>query len=353
VRECGAVSNNVKGKRPTSRDVARLASVSHTTVSFVVNNVPTASISEETRARVHAAIAQLDYHPHEAARNLGRQASRVITVAVPEAHNAHHQETVAGVEEYARERGYSIVRAITNFDHDEERRCLGWLKQRRTDGLILSITPGRALEDEIRALSARGHVITRLGTHDAMVDSVMVEEAAGECQVLDHLIGLGHRRIGYIYGVADHDALRGRLEMCLSCQREHGLPVVDEWVRRCGPTLAEGYGATRALLAACQGATHPSALVVVNDLLASAVLSALFAEGVAVPADMSVVSFDNTPLAAYMIPPLTSVDCEARSMGARAARLTIERLDAPQPLPVHLETRARLIARQSSGPAPS
>jgi len=346
-----AVPNNFGGKRPTSRDVARLAGVSHTTVSFVVNDVSTAGISEETRARVHAAIAQLDYHPHEAARSLGRQASRVITVAVPEANNAHHQETVAGVEGYARERGYSTVRSITNFDHDEEFRCLRWLKQRRTDALILSIAPGRALDDEIRSLRAQGHAITRLGTYEATVDSVRVKEAAGERHVLDHLVMLGHRRIGYIYGVVDHDALRGRLDTCLAIQRAHGLAVVEEWVCRCGPTLEDGYRATRALLAACAGATRPTALVVVNDLLASAVLGALFAEGIAVPTEMSVVSFDNTPLAAYMVPPLTSVDCEARLMGAQAARLTIERLDSLHQAPVHLETRARLIVRQSSGPA--
>jgi len=341
------------GRRPTSRDVARLAGVSRTTVSYVINGTAAAHIPEETRARVHAAIVQLDYHPHEAARNLRSQASRVIASAMPEATNPHHQETAAGLETYLKRQGYSLLRAITNFDPDEERRCLQWLKQQRVDALILSASPGTTIYDEIRALRGQGYCITSLGGYADSVDSVAVEDLSGERQAIEHLAALGHRRIGYIYGVADQELFSFRLDNCLAIQREHGLPVVEEWIKRCGPTQDEGYHATQTLLDVGKGTDRPTALVVVNDLLASAALSALYSAGLRVPDEMSVVSFDNTPLAAYAVPPLSSVDSEDRLMGEHAARLTLERLADPQRPLVHLRTRARLVVRASSGAPPT
>jgi len=122
--------------RPTSRDVARLAGVSQTTVSLVINEVPTVSITEETRSRVRSAVVQLDYHPHEGARSLSRKATRTIGVAIPDAGNPHYMEITEAIEAYAEARGYSIVLIVTNYDLACERRCLRWLKQQRVDALI-------------------------------------------------------------------------------------------------------------------------------------------------------------------------------------------------------------------------
>jgi DNA-binding LacI/PurR family transcriptional regulator len=340
-------------KRPTSRDVARLAGVSQTTVSFVMNKVEAAGISEETRARVHEAIAALDYHPHEGARSLSRRATRGLGVAIPDAHNPHYLEIADGIEGYAQSRGYSVFLAITNFDVGRERRCLQWLKQRRVDGLILSSSTGAALVEEVQALRDQGHEIVELSWHLAGPHTPGVESAIGrgERLVLEHLATLGHRQIGYIYGVASHAVFGLRLETCLAVQRALGLPVVDAWIRRCGPTAGDGYRATHDLLAACADGTRPTALIVVNDLLAMAVLSALHTLGIDVPAQMSVASFDNTQLAAYTVPPLTSVDADARALGAHVARLTIDRLAGVQRLATDGETPARLVVRGSTAPA--
>ena len=345
----------IRVKRPTSHDVAQLAGVSLTTVSFVINDVATAGISEETRARVHEAIAQLDYQPNDAARSLRSKATRIIGLAVPEANNEHHQETAAGVEAYARSKGYSVFRSITNFDANEERRCFQLLKQRRFDALILSLSTGNILLDEIHTIRKQGYLITGLGfyLHNVEVDNVRVQPLSGERQLIEHLVSLGHRRIGYIYGVANHTIFNERLEACLAVQRKFGIPVVDAWLRRCGPTMHDGYRATQDLLTNCANTDRPTALIVVNDLLSSGVLAALFAAQIAVPAQMSVASFDNTPLSEYMLPPLTTVDCDARSMGEHAARLTLERLTVPQRPREDMETFARLIVRASTGRAQS
>jgi len=346
-----AVTITQRTRRVTSRDVARLAGVSATTVSFVINDVPGVSIPEETRRRVHHAITQLDYHPNEAARSMGRRASRALGLVIPESVNPHYMEIAAGAEAYAERHGYEVALSITNFDLRRERRSLGWLKQQRCDALIVALAHNDALLDDLRALCHQGYPVTTLGFHDEVMDSVGPEREIGERLILTHLVEFGHRRVGYIHGAFTHDSPRDRLSTCLTIQRDLGVPVNDAWVRRCGPTQDDGYQATRQLLAACAGGERPTALVVVNDYIALSVLAALHEARVAVPDDMSVVSFDNTCLARYAVPALTSIDHHAHALGEQAAHLSIERIAAPHRVPVHLGTRAQLFARASSGSA--
>lgn len=341
-------------KRPTSRDVARLAGVSHTTVSFVVNDVPHVNISEETRARVQRAIAQLDYHPHEGARSLSRKATRDLALVIPDAMNPHYLVIAEGIEAYAESRDYTVLVSSSGFDTERERRSLRWLKQRRVDALILCSTGASGWHEEARRLIAQGHVITTIGADiaGADVDTVGAVVGPGERLLLEHLIRLGHRRIGYVYGVFNYETYGGRLDVLLAIHRELGLPLAEGWVRRCGPTMEEGCRAARALLEACAGGERPTALIAVNDVLAGAVLSALHAAGIAVPDEMSVAGFDNTPQSLYTSPPLTTVDPDARAMGEHAARLTLERLADPGRSPVRVETAPRLVVRGSTARAP-
>jgi LacI family transcriptional regulator len=304
-------------------------------------------------------VAAIDYHPNEAARSLVRSSTRGIALAIPDAGNPHYLEIATGIEAEAEDRGYTVFLALTNFDPQREQRCFQWLKQRRVDALILcdarifsSPSEYDQHEAEISALCATGYTITTLGGHAAM-DSVMPEADVGERLLLEHLVQLGHRRIGYIYGVFSQEYCGQRLDACLSAQRGLGLPTVDAWIRRCGPSRAEAYAATESLLAECSGEGRPTALIVENDLLATAVLASLAASQLRVPEEMSVGSFDNTALAAYTVPSLTSVDPDPRTMGEQAARLTIARLAAPQQPRVHLEVPVRLCVRASTGPAPA
>ncbi len=333
-------------KRPTSRDVARLAGVSQTTVSLIINDVPTVTITPETRARVHQAISTLDYHPHEGARSLSRKATLTIGVAIPDAGNPHYLEITEAIEAFATKRGYGIVLIVTNYDIERERRCLQWLKQQRMDALIICPSTGEQIETETRAAREQGYQVT------TFQENMLPPSGTGERTILEHLAGLGHRRIGYIHGVANQEWFGVRLRSCLEIQASLGLPVEERWIARCGPTIDAGYQATEDLLARCAGDDRPTALVVVNDLLAMGVLAALHAAGIEIPARMSVISFDNTRLARYTMPPLTSVDPQPHLIGENVARIAFDRLSAPDRIPTHGETRARLSVRSSTGPAP-
>jgi LacI family transcriptional regulator len=341
-------------KRPTILDVARLAGVSHTTVSFVINNVTSANISQETRARVQAAVDQLRYHPLEAARSMGRRASRVIGMAIPDAYNAHYQEIVAGAEAYAEQHGYSMFLLATNYDPAREQRAFQWLRQGRIDGLVLFPSSDIAGSAQIAELQQQGYPIVTLSpAGDDQIDGVILDVGPGERLVVDHLIALGHRRIGYIYAVPDLPRFTFRLDACLQAQRERQLPVVAGWIRRCGPAAEEGYRATKSLIAGYAEQERPTALIIINDMVASAVVVALAEAGVAIPGAMSVASFDNTRHAQCTVyPPLTTVDYESSLQGEHAVRLVIERLADPQRPPAHVRAHARLVVRQSTGPAP-
>lgn len=337
-----------RAKRATSYDVAKLAGVSQTTVSFVINGM-VSGISEETQVRVRNAIAELNFHPHEVARNLARRASRTLGFIIPES-NPHYYEMIQGAKVYAQQHGYRISVHITDFQLEEERAALHMLTQQLVDALILVLWSGDALHGEIQDLVQQNYPLVNLSFRDEL-DTVLVERTSGEHQLLEHLATLGHRRIGYIYGVGDQ-RVSLRLDTCLAVQQEMGLPVEERWVYRCGPTLEESYRACQDLLAHSPGAQRPTALVVVNDFLANGVYKALHEAQLVIPRDMSVASFDNTPLAAYMTPALTTVDGETRRRGELAASLAIERIADPRRPFQHLETSARLIIRASTGPAP-
>jgi DNA-binding LacI/PurR family transcriptional regulator len=341
-------------KAPTIRDVARLSGVSHTTVSFVINDVAGESISEETRARVLEAVKLLDYHPSEAARSLNRRTSTLIGFALPESENAHYQEIAIGIERYVEEHNFGLFRVLTHFEDAREQRCFTWLKQKRYDGLILIPASGSRLNEELNHLFDQGYPVVTLGVMHSRVDNVQAELERGEREIIQHLFELGHRRIGYIHGVADHTIFDYRLDACVRAQQKLGLTVRDEWIHRCGPTVADGYNAAKMLFEGRSKKDCPTALVVVNDLLASAVVAALSSLGLRIPQDVSIATFDNTNLAQYTVfPPLTSVDYQAYEMGRQAAELLIARLAQRDRPRVHLEMRARLIVRQSTGPAAS
>lgn len=340
-----------KTKRATSVDVARLAGVSQTTVSFVINDVASANISPETRTRVLQAIEQLNYVPHEAARSLGRKATKILGIAIPDPFNAHYQQTVAGTTDYARRHGYNTFVTSTNYAVENERLALQWLRQQRYDLLILMAGTDQLDLDRQLAV-AEGYPILGIGIVDPFLDCVDTEPEMGERAVLEHLASLGHRSIGYIYGTANQRMFEKRLETCLQIQRTMGLPIEDRFIRRCGTTMQDGYDATLALCHGVPTAELPTALIVVNDLLAQGTLAALQHCHISVPGQMSVCSFDNIESSAFTIPALTTVESHAFQRGEEAARVALARLAHPQSPPMAITVPTKLIVRDSTGPVP-
>ena len=336
-------------KRPTQADVARLAGVSRATVSYVVNGLRDNQVSEETRQRVLEAVASLGYQPDAMAQSLRLGTNNTIGLLIPDMDNPHYWHIAKGVEIEAQASDYDLLLISASLLPDRELHSIRALSRRRVDGLILILTFIDHENEHILDLIGQGKPLVLLDGHTQLIDTVRLDEADAAAAVMAHLLALGHRRIGFVYGVARQGMGGLRLNAYRQALAEAGLPVTDDLVAYCGTTTEDGY---RAALDLFQRPSRPTALLVINDLLALGVLRAAADCGLRVPQDVSIASFDDINLSVYAVPRLTTVGINASAMGQAAARLVLQRLENPDDPVRQLQMAGQLFVRESTGPAP-
>ncbi len=338
-------------KRPTQSDVARLAGVSRATVSYVLNRqtegrVP---ISEDTRRRVLEAARQLEYEPDARAQSLRSGSTKTIGMLIPDMQNPHFWQIVDGVAQAARKAGYELLLSSSNLDRKQEEDSLKTLLRRRVDGLILSVTFTTVAQQMLDQMAERSMPIVMTGySQDAAFDCIGSSYSNSTKEVMAHLLGLGHKRIAFIHGVASLRRGQDRLQPYEESLREAGLPFDDSLLVHCGPSIQEGYEAARRLLAQ---PSPPTALIVINDLLAMGALRAAADLRLRVPQDLSLVSYDDIPMANYLTPRLTTVSADAEAIGRGAVELLLQRLQDRERSPQSVYVPARLTIRESTGAA--
>jgi DNA-binding LacI/PurR family transcriptional regulator len=335
--------------RATAHDVAQLAGVSQTTVSLVLNDVPSARISEEVRRRVREAAKSLDYHPNASAQSLRRRKTRTIGLVIPDSKNPHFWQIAVGVERRAAEQGYNVLLGSTDLGFDRERLVLQSLKQQQIDGLIVQV---QFPSESLREIQAWGHSIVRIGAFSAELDGVVPDYGVGCLMLMEHLVGLGHRRIGFVFGTTapgwpkpEVGLGQDRLMAYWKAVGEHSLASAPELVQYCGPRPDDACEATRRLLAL---EPRPSAVVCINDYLAFAVVKTIMETGLRVPKDISVAGFDDIPLARYLSPALTTVRANAEMLGEKAVELLLGRLENRGMPPQHCTMPTSLVIREST-----
>lgn len=315
-------------KRPTQKDVAKLAGVSRSTVSFVINGqtdqkVP---ISDETRQRVLEAIAALGYEPDLRAQALRRGTTRTIGVLFPTLQNPHFVHVLSGIQSAAEAANYSIQLSQSSLSPEQEQMSLRDLMQHQVDGFIL-LTHFKLLPPPmLKQIHNSGQPIVQITTTGSEFDHVLNSYAAGTKMLMSHLFELGHKRIGFVYGVIEESQALDRLESYYQSLVEAGLGVDDTLVRYCGVTMEDGYHAAISLM---NRPNRPTALLVASDLLAIAVLRAAADLGLHVPGDVSIASFDDIPFSNYTVPRLTTVSAFPEQNGRDAVKLLLNRLDNP------------------------
>ncbi|HOU15001.1 MAG TPA: LacI family DNA-binding transcriptional regulator [Anaerolineae bacterium] len=352
-------------KRPTQFDVARLAGVSTATVSYVVNGLADSRvpISEETRQRVLEAIEQLGYEPDARAQALRLGHSQTIGLILPDIHNPHFWQTADGVEQELRAAGYHMLLSSADLDPDHGKDIFKEMS-RRTDGVILMsayIFQSEEAQKMLAQLLKRRFPIAKIGEHPD-IDCVVSNYETATREAMAHLLSLQHRRIGLIYGVRspweDPATVElpvgsaGGLDRLLPYQdglRAAGLPVDPDLIVTCGTTIEDGYQAAQHLL---QLPERPTALLAINDLLAIGALRAASDLGLRVPADLSLVGYDDIPLASYLTPRLTTSSKDMVRVGREAVKLLLARIQEPDQPQQKIEVHARFIVRDSTGPAP-
>ena len=338
-------------------DVAKVAGVSRSTVSYVLNGVKSENvfISEETRKRVQDAIKELGYVPDAQARALRSGDTKMLGLFVPDIRNPHFAEMAEGAEQEARGAGYRLLLSNISLNYEYANEILEDLLHRRTDGLIVMGWPTFVAEQAgvyLNRFPERRLPIVDICDHydaDILVDRVASDYQATTREAMSYLLELNHKRIAMLYGVALHELGTDRLEPYEVSLRTAGLPVEDDLIIQCGATIEDGYQATHKLLSL---SPRPTAIITINDLLAIGALRAITDSGLSVPADISVLSYDDITMAKYTVPRLTTVSKDIMSVGRIAVKLLLARLQEPD-RPYQTEIHpARLIIRESTGPAP-
>lgn len=353
-------------KRPTQTDVARLAGVSTATVSYVVNGLADGRvpISEETRRRVLDAIAELGYEPDARAQALRSGQTKTVGLILPDIHNPHFWQLADGVEQELRVAGYHLLLSSAGLGPEYGGDTFKELSRRRIDGLILmgaSVLQSEDAQETLNRLLKRRFPIVRIGEHST-IDCVVSNYQAATREAMAYLLALQHQRIGLIYGVrppwdtlgtadplVDVPGGLDRLLPYQECLRAAGLPVDPALIVTCGTGIEDGYQAALQLL---RLPARPTALLVINDLLAIGALRAASDLGLRVPADLSLVGYDDIPMARYLTPRLTTSSKDMVRVGREAARMLLARIQDPDRPQQRVTIQARFIIRESTGPAP-
>jgi LacI family transcriptional regulator, galactose operon repressor len=311
-------------KRPTIRDVAALAGVSHQTVSRVLNDQE--SVIRATRERVLAAIRELGYVPNPSARSLSSNRLHTLGVVTTDISDYFFSQAIAGAEAEARRRGlFLIIGSVEEEAQGDERAYLRLMLERRVEGLIVAGPTHLESDWLLHPLAHRLPIVaiaSELGVPEVSV--VDVDNQRGGRDATTHLVEHGHRTVATITGPLEWRSARERLDGYREALRATGLAEDPALVEHCSDwSLESGREAARRLLDSGRPFT---ALFAQSDLYALGAISELRSRGLDVPADVSVVGYDDIPVARYLDPPLTTMSQPMRDVGALAVRLVVEHL---------------------------
>ncbi|MBN1285402.1 MAG: LacI family DNA-binding transcriptional regulator [Anaerolineae bacterium] len=336
-------------KPPTMYDVAKLAGVSQPTVSRVLNNSETAvQISAETKQRVLDAIEELGYRPNILARRLRTQRTQTVALLIADLSNAFYHPLARAIQDVAHQHDYEVL--ISNSDHlyEKEKHFCEIVLGRAVDGVIM--VPIRLSGEELDHYVSQTHIpFVVLGQHvdHPNIDVVYLDDERATYEATRWLISeCGHTSIGYI-GVPDFfPPGPRRLRGFRRAMDEAGLTFDPCCMQRGDFTLESGMSAAHTLM---QTGKLPSALMVVNDLMAIGVILALQEAGYSVPRDVAVIGFDNIPEAIIVRPTLTTIAQDSRDIGQKLATALFERIENPNIVTRRIfESPYRLIPRQST-----
>jgi len=331
------------------KDIAAEAGVSIATVSHAFRNP--GRVSDETRRKVLAAARRVGYTPNRLGASLRTARSGNIVVIIPDVADSHNARLIAGIEDVAREKGYSVLLGNTRGSAAREREFAAMTRSRQADGIILmshrmpfDVTPGRGVDD----LPPMVNGCEYAGFPD--IPRVSIDDRAAAADAARHLLDLGHRRVAVITGDMQSTSSRYRLQGFRDAMGEAGLDVDDDRIAYADYTAEGGEAATRELLLRRE---RPTAIFCFSDEMAIGCMHALREHGFEVPRDMSVIGIDGIEFARYAYPPLTTVAQPTEQIGACCARILFDVMDGNSPAKrVHILPH-RLVVRESTAPPPA
>lgn len=328
----------------TIRDVAKATGVSTATVSNVLNK--TGKVGAQTRRLVLGAVKRMGYIPDVHARHLASRDRRTLGIIVSDIENPFFPEVVKGFETRARQLGYDVIVSDTNYDPRRTREAADRMMEHKVRGV--AIMTSEINVRLIHQLARRRIAVTFLDLAPVRkyMSNLRIDYSSGVKQIVQHLFSQGHRRIAFVAGRPGLKSNVARQEAYETCMKELGLepgPVLPGDLRFEGG-LAAGTSIAKLM-------SRPTAVVAVNDLTAVGIVKGLLNSGCRVPQDISVTGFDNTRLAQYSNPSITTVDIHRDTLGHLAADALNELSSSDNPQGREYQISAELVLGGSSGPA--
>jgi len=311
-------------KRSTSIDVAKLAGVSRTTVSFVLNNIPDSNIPESTRQRVIEAARQLNYHPNASGRKLASGKSKMIGLVRLQSteqvfNDAFLLQVLVGIEQAASHWGFHVL--LKHINHEKSDEYSQLITENHVDGIILS---GPLQNDpELMKLHQDGVPIVLLGQMlNTTIPYVDVNAELASKKAVDHLIRSGHKHIAMITNAKlDYSSAQQRKNGYLTALKHANISIDECLVREGDFTPASGYEAMKELLLC---SPPPTAVFVASDVVAIGAIQAIKQVGMQIPDDIAIIGFDDIPMAEFFDPPLSTIRLPAFDLGRVAGEQLIK-----------------------------
>jgi LacI family transcriptional regulator len=341
-------SKNVMVKKPktTLRDVADLVGVHHTTVSRALNPDKKRKISPAVVREIEKAAEKLGYSQNIAALSLRHNKSFTVGLLIPDITNPVFPPMIRGIQDAAEANGYTVIMASTDDNEEKERDAFKMMRGRSIDGIIIATAH---FDDPIVDVCIKDHipfVLVNRTVRSGSVNAVITDEAFGVKAALDHLVGLGHKRIAHVAGNEQTSTGSERLKAFKDYIKVHDLDVVF-MPKTEKFTVEEGFAACEKLLKRDPTFT---AILASNDLIAMGCIDALTKAGLRVPEDVSIIGGNDMPFLSRMVPALTTIRIPKYEMGSQAAGLLLAMMDGTEQNPVVIRMQPNLVERNSTGP---
>ena len=327
----------------TILDVAKLAGVSTATVSRVINLPET--VRNKTREKVTRAMKICNYKYNALARGFVTKQSNTIGLIIPTINNPVFAESTSGVQDYANQRKIQVILGNTYYSNEQEKNLVQTLREKQVDGLIITSTnPKGAI---IKSLTDEGFpfVLLYSTVRKGSVSAVGIDNYQGGYQATDHLVKLGHERIGMVAGsFAISDRSFHRWHGYRQCLKDHNIAYDKALLAQTDYSLTSGRDSMKKMLSFKK---PPTAVFCSNDFLALGAMKGARELGLDLPEDLSIVGFDDIPIASYVIPELTTIRQPAYEMGKLGAELLFQCIQK-QTKSVQLMLNSSLIIREST-----
>jgi len=327
-------------------EFAKLSGVSKTTVSMAFNDDP--RIPQKTKEKVLEAAKKVGYQPSMVARSLRSKKTKAIGLMLPSITNPFFPQIVKGVEDAALKNGYSVV--FCNFDEEIEKESLYFqmFENRWVDGIIFSGVTGDKQEiSYIEEIQTKGIPIVFIdrGLEGHFNDVVMIDNDEATCKGTKYLLDLGHKRIGFVNGPAGIRIFDKRLQGYKKALQENGIELDESLIVEGEQSSKTAESAVRQFLAQ---ALPPTAIFTTSDLVAIAVLRTVQKSGLKVPEDISVMGFDDIPLASLVNPSLTTIAQPIQEIGREAFKLVVDRIERKDSPKRKIVLDTKLVVREST-----